>query len=79
MFFLLGLKVRSSDQRIVALDQIGGITVVEAEFLVESLSDSRKNFSQAAQWATRHIPGWSRLILAIWQSFVQQSRKMPER
>lgn len=79
MFFLLGLKIRSSDQKFVALHQIGGITVVEAEFLVESLWDSRENFFQAAQWAVGQIPGWSRLILVIWQTFVHQFRKTPER
>ncbi|KAF8599187.1 hypothetical protein BDV93DRAFT_609435 [Ceratobasidium sp. AG-I] len=79
MFFLLGLKVRSSDAKFVALHQIGGVTVVEAEFLVEILWDSRENFFEAAQWAVGYVPGWSRLILVIWQSFVQQYRKTPAR
>lgn len=73
MCFLMGWNVRSSDQRFVALHQIGGFTIVDARFLLEKLWDSRKNFLQAAQWVAGYTPGWSRLILVIWQAFFQHA------
>ncbi|KAF8599186.1 hypothetical protein BDV93DRAFT_592123 [Ceratobasidium sp. AG-I] len=73
MCFLLGWEVRASDERFVALHQLGGVTIVDARFLVEILWDSRKDFLHAVQRAAGYVPGWSRLILVIWQSFIQHA------
>lgn len=73
MRFLLGWKVRASDRMFIPLDQIGGFTILDAKFLVEKLWNCRKNFFEASQWAAERIPGWSRLILVMWQSFTQHS------
>ncbi|KAF8599193.1 hypothetical protein BDV93DRAFT_511898 [Ceratobasidium sp. AG-I] len=52
---------------------IGGVTIEDAKFLIEQLWVSRKNFSEAAQYAAGSIPGWSRLVLVIWQALLRHS------